>query len=100
MPEYQDDVLEMRQAKKEKYDDLINSGGLSASVGWPISLLRAELIIHLALADLGVHHIFKEVCNCGLVVTRYPKTGHRDHKTKEPITRSFHLSSKVGNEYW
>lgn len=51
MPEYQDDVLEKRQAKKEKYDDLINSGGLSASVGWP-------------------------------------------------ITRSFHFSSKVGNEYW
>ncbi len=73
MPEYQDDVLETRRAKKEHYDDLINSGGLSASVGWPISLLRAELIIHLALADL---------------------------KTKAPITRLFHLSSKVGNEYW
>jgi len=73
MPEYQDDVLETRRAKKEYYDDLINSGGLSASVGWPISLLRAELIIHLALADL---------------------------KTKAPITRSFHLSSKVGNDNW
>ena len=100
MPKYQDDVLETRQAKKEEYDALIDSGRLSASIGWPISLLRAELIIHLALAELGVHHIFKEVCNCGLVVTRYPKTGHRKHDTKEPITRSFHLSTKVGNEYW
>lgn len=100
MPKYQEDVIQERRALKERYDDLINSGRIGTNVGWPISLLRAELIIHLALAELGVHHIFKSVCNCGLVVTRYPKTGHRHHTTKEPITRSFHLSSKIGKQYW
>jgi hypothetical protein len=33
------------------------------------------------------------------VVTRYPKTGHRDHKTKAPIIRSFHLTTKLGSNY-
>jgi hypothetical protein len=99
VPKYQDDVIEARKADHDRYDALIKTGRLSASVGWPTSMLRADIAIHLALAELGVHHIHKKVCNCGLIVTRYPNTGHRDHKTKELITRAFHITTKLGSNY-
>ena len=100
MPKYLDTILVTRKAKLEEYTELIRGGRLNASVGWPISRLKQELQIHIALADLGVHHIYKGVCNCGLVVTRYPKTGHRYHNTNEPVRNPFRLTIDIGENHF
>jgi hypothetical protein len=98
MPKYQDDILEVRLAKFEEYMALIQTGRLSASVGWPISGLKNKLKRNLELAEIGVHEFIGDICNCGLIAKRFKKTGHRGHVSKAPMTRQFRLVVVVGDQ--
>ena len=98
MPKYIENIVEQRQAEYEKYVALIKTGRLNASVGWPISGLKNKLKRNLALAELGVHEFYEDTCNCGLVATRFKRTGHRVHGTQDLAKRQFRLVIVVGEQ--
>ncbi len=95
MPEYDDQILEKYRTKCAEYAELINSGRLSAAIGWQISLVKRTMERHLALAELGVHEFFRDTCNCGLVSPEHSNKGHRDHGNKQVINRKFQLSVTI-----
>ena len=95
MHEYDDQILEKYRTKCAEYAELIKSGRLSASIGWPISMVKRIMERHLALAELGVHEFFRDICNCGLVSPEHGITGHRDHSSKELLARKFQLSVTI-----
>jgi hypothetical protein len=98
MPKYQDDILEVRLAKFEKCQALIQTGRLSATVGWPISGLKNKLKRNLELAEIGVHEFIGNICNCGLIAPRFKKTGHRNHVSKGLVGLQFRLVIVVGEQ--
>ncbi len=63
-------------------------------VKWAYGNALDEVRKQLKLANSGVHYIVDNICNCGLVVGRTIKHGHREHKTKVPVN-SFEIVIKL-----
>ena len=86
MPEYNDNILDDLKNKKANLEKSIEI----SPVKWAYANALESAKTQLALAKLGIHRIQANQCNCGLIVTRSIKVGHRDHQTKAP-TNTFEL---------
>ena len=80
MPKFNDNILNDLQAKVKKLEASIEI----TPVKWAYANALDSAKAQLALAKLGIHRIQSNQCNCGLIVERSIRFGHRDHKTKVP----------------
>mgnify|MGYP000028109179 FL=1 len=90
MPEYVEDIVNNLKAREVS---LLKSLSITP-VKWAYGNALDEVRKQLKLASAGVHYIVDNVCNCGLVVGRTIKHGHREHKTKMPVN-SFEIVIKL-----
>jgi hypothetical protein len=81
MPEYVEDIEAELKAREVR---LLNSIRITP-VKWAYGPALDDVRKQLNLASAGVHYIVGNVCNCGLIVGRTIKHGHREHKTKVPV---------------
>ena len=86
MPKYQDDIIGDLQAKVKYIEEKLKTTPVKWAYGNALESAKTQL----ALAKLGIHRIQANQCNCGLIVERSIKFGHRDFKTKM-ITNNFQL---------
>ena len=80
MPKYNDNILNDLKAKQRGLEKSIEI----TPVKWAYAKALDSAKTQLALAKLGIHRIQSNQCNCGLIVERSIRFGHRDHKTKVP----------------
>ena len=90
MPKYNDNIIEALKGKVKKLEGSIEI----TPVKWAYGKTLEETKAQLTLAKLGIHSIQSNQCNCGLIVERSIKVGHRNHKTREP-TLNFQLVIKL-----
>jgi len=86
MPNYKENLI----AELEDFEAHLKEKTKSGPVRWAYAPILEQTQKQLALAKLGIHRIADNVCNCGLIVERSIKHGHRDHKTKHQV-REFSL---------
>lgn len=90
MPKYIEDIEADLKAKEAS---LLKSISITP-VKWAYGNALDDVRKQLKLANSGVHYIVDNVCNCGLVVGRTIKHGHREHNTKVPVN-SFEFVIKL-----
>ena len=93
MPKYQDDIIEHLKDRVDRFNVSIKI----SPVKWAYTKPRGQALLQIKLAQIGVHRIMDGVCNCGLLVERSIKHGHRDHKTKHRV-REVDLVIHLGEE--
>ncbi len=86
MPKYNDSIIKDLKARQRSLENSIET----SPVKWAYKNSLEDAKTQLALAQRGVHRILDNQCNCGLIVERSIKHGHRNHKTKV-LTNNFEL---------
>lgn len=83
MPKYNDSIIKDLKARQRSLENSIET----SPVKWAYKKPLEDTKTQLALAERGIHRILDNQCNCGLIVERSIKHGHRDHKTKVLISQ-------------
>ena len=75
---YVDNIQDELRNHLKELEDRIKA----TPVKWAYGPALAGAKLQLDLAKLGVHRVQNNICNCGLIVERGIKLGHRVHGTK------------------